>query len=169
MKISIIVAAAQNDVIGNNNDLIWYLPKDLQFFKKMTTSHFMLMGKNTFLALGKPLPGRIHLVISSTLKYDHERVLIFKSVDDAIEYAQKQNEDELFVTGGGKIYQHFLSHHLADKVYLTRVHSSFEGDTSFKGFIESEWDLLTKVEHFKDDRHPHDFTFIQYTHKTKQT
>lgn len=167
MKTSIIVAAAANDVIGNNNDLIWHLPKDLQFFKKMTLGHFMLMGKNTFLALGKPLPKRVHLIVSSTLEYDHERVFIFKSIEEAIEYARSQNEEELFITGGGKVYQHFLDENLVDKVYLTRVHESFEGDTSFKGFSESEWKLLTSIENPKDEKHVHAFTFLQYAHRSK--
>lgn len=129
----------------------------------MTLGHFILMGKNTFHALGKPLPGRTHLVISRTLTYEHDRVLVFKTVEEAIDYARKQNEDELFITGGGKIYEYCLKMNLVDKVYLTKVHREYDGDTWFSGFIEEDWQQLTKVEHPQDEHHIHAFTFLQYS------
>ena len=92
MKKSIIVAVGENGVIGRDNDLIWHLPRDLRFFMKMTTGHCMLMGSNTFLALGEPLKNRTHIVISRSKNFEHEQVRMAKSVEEGIEIAKSLNE-----------------------------------------------------------------------------
>ncbi len=162
MKKSIIVAVSQNGVIGKDNDLIWHLPKDLSFFMKMTTGHCMLMGSNTYLALGKPLKNRIHIVVSRSKYFDHEQVKMVKSVEEGIELAKELNEKELFITGGGAVYEYCLKNELVDKAYITTIHSDFEGDTNFKGFNDSKWKLVTKAFYDSDEKNEHSMTFNHF-------
>ena len=159
MKISIVVAQAENGVIGHNNDLIWHLPRDLAFFKKITTGHTILMGSKTYAALGKPLPNRKHIIISRTKTYDHPMLTSAQSVEAGIAQAAESGCEHLYITGGGMIYAHCFENHLADELFLTTVHHPFEGDTSLLGFKPEKWTVKSEIFHPKDGKNAFDMTF----------
>ena len=163
MICTIVVAVSDNLVIGNNNDLIWHLPRDLQFFKKTTIGGTLLMGRKTFEALGKPLPKRKHLVISRNFTFEHPDVLVFQNVESALTYCKSINLDEVFVTGGGEIYKQFLVNNMAQRAIITKIHGSFTGDTSFLGFNENEWKLVSKVDYDIDDKNNYAMSFCFYS------
>ncbi|MFN8238847.1 MAG: dihydrofolate reductase [Chitinophagales bacterium] len=157
MKISIIVAAAENGVIGKDNQLLWKLSADLKRFKNITTGHFILMGRKTFESIGKPLPNRTSLIISRNFNCNFENCYVFPTIHAAIVFAANQQQDEIFVVGGGEIYRQTLP--LANKIHLTVVHTEIEGDTHFD-YDDSSW----VVEHTefvpKDEKNEFDSTYI---------
>lgn len=165
MKIIAIVAAAENNVIGINNDMPWRLPDDFKFFKQNTMGHFMLMGRNTWESIGsKPLPGRIHLVISTTLDIQLDNVFTFDTIEQALDYAKRQNAEKLFIIGGGKIYAQTLN--ICDEVLLTRIHIRPEsGEVFFPNLQQEEWQRIWSEHHPADERHPHAFTFERWVRK----
>ena len=162
---TIIVAAAENNVIGKDNDLIWHLPKDLKFFMQTTTGHAMLMGRKTMQALGKPLKNRHHIVISRNFTYEHEQVTICSTIEDGIKLAEQMGEEELFIAGGGAIYANCLENNLVDKVYLTRIHHEFEGDTFFPELDSGKWKLANEEFVSADEKNVHDMSFLTYLPK----
>jgi dihydrofolate reductase len=137
MRISLIVAKSENNVIGKNNQLPWHLKDDLQNFKKLTMGHHILMGRKTFDSIGKALPGRMSLVISSEPKANAEQVLWFNSIFRAIKQAERSGETELFIIGGEKIYKYALS--LVDRIYLTEVKATVQGDVYFPQLSLKNW------------------------------
>ncbi len=156
--ISIIVAAAENNVIGNNNDLIWHLPADLQFFKKTTSGNTIIMGRKTYESIGRPLPNRQNIVITRNSDLKIEGVDVVTSMDEALKIATSQ---EKFIVGGGQIYKDALLK--ADRVFLTRVHQEFEGDTTFPVLNENEWKQVSRIEGTLDEKNtiPHSFLTFQ--------
>ncbi|HER07838.1 MAG TPA: dihydrofolate reductase [Bacteroides sp.] len=135
-NISIIVAVAENHAIGKDNRLLWHLPDDLKRFKRLTTGHTLIMGRNTFHSLpGGPLPDRRHIVLTDRPCEKFEGCETARSVEEALALAG--NRKECFVIGGGMVYARFLP--LAGKLYLTRVHREFEGDTFFPQIDFSHW------------------------------
>ena len=161
MKVSIVVAVAQNGVIGKDNDLIWHLPRDLRFFKKVTTGHHILMGSNTYLALGKPLPNRPHIIVSRSQSFTHEQITMATSVEEGVDIALKAGEKELFITGGGQIYNYCLENKLVDKIYLSTVMDSCVDDTYFKPLDKKEWQCISRVFYQADDKNNYGLTFEQ--------
>ena len=157
MKISLVVAAAENGAIGKDNQLLWKLSLDLKRFKHITTGHHLLMGRKTFESIGKPLPNRTSLIISRNYKCDLENCFVFKTINEAIIYAAQQNEEELFVIGGGEIFAQTLP--LAQKLYLTIVHSEIEGDAYFQ-YDDSNWKVLHSEYIPKDEKNEFDTTFV---------
>ena len=158
MNISIIVAVAQNGVIGKNNDLVWHLPADLKFFKTKTTGHVIIMGRKTFESIGggKPLPNRTTIVVSRNINYPVPHgVLLAHSLGDALGLCNKNLE--VFICGGAHIYSMALS--VAKQMYITRVHANFDGDTFFPEFSKNDW-VCNHVSHNKaDDKNPYDYSF----------
>jgi dihydrofolate reductase len=146
-NISIIVAIAENFAIGKNNDLLFHLPNDLKRFKQITTGHPVIMGRNTLLSLPRwPLPNRRNIVITDK-KDDHfTGCEIVFSVDEAVELVK--NEKEAFVIGGGSVYRQFFP--LAGRLYLTVVNKVFEADTFFPEIDYSEWEEVSREEHFDE-------------------
>jgi dihydrofolate reductase len=165
MIISIIAAVAENSVIGANNQLIWHLPEDLKYFKKITMGKYILMGRKTWESIGKPLPGRTNIIITKNPDYKAEGCLIFHSLHEAVDYSESQEQDEIFIIGGGKIYRNALK--LTNKIYLTKVHTKCRGDAFFPELNNNEWEIIDKVKYKKDDRHPYDFDMLQLIRKTK--
>lgn len=163
MKICAIVAASENNVIGIANDMPWRLPEDFKFFKNTTMHHPMLMGSNTWRSLGKkPLPGRLHLIVSRKLKIDEEMVKTFEQIDSAIDFARALPSEKLFIIGGGSIYEQTLP--LCDEVLLTRVHTQVEdGEVYFPELDQEVWQLSDSRYHPKDERHAYSFTFERWT------
>ena len=158
MQISIIVAVSQNGVIGKDNQLIWRLPDDLKRFKRLTLGHPMIMGRKTYDSIGKPLPGRTSIVVSRNPNLSIEGVLVANTFEEALEKAAFTGADEVFVIGGGNIYEESLQ--LADKIYLTDVHTVIDGDTFFYLPNKAEWKEVANTNHPADERHAFAFDFI---------
>lgn len=127
--ISIIAAVAENNAIGKDNKLLWHIPADLKHFKDITTGHPVIMGQRTFESLGKPLPGRLNIVLSHDNNYHPARASVVSSIDDAVSLASKRDKDEIFFIGGGMVYKQAIN--IADKLYLTIVEGNFDADTFF--------------------------------------
>ncbi|MDD4747261.1 MAG: dihydrofolate reductase [Salinivirgaceae bacterium] len=157
--ISIIVAADNQNGIGKENKLPWHISEDLKNFKKVTSGKSIIMGRKTWESLPfKPLPKRKNIVITSDKNYIAEGATVVTSPKKAVE-ACSENE-EVFIIGGAKIYKHFFA--VANKLYLTRLHDTFDTDTTLEGFDPSEW-ILRNEEHFeKSENHPSAFSFLVY-------
>ena len=163
MKISMIAAMGQNRVIGKDNDIPWHLPDDFQYFKKTTEGHYVLMGRKNYESLPpkfKPLPNRPNVVITRNESYDAPGTEVVNSQEDAIEIARKNNEEEVFIIGGGEIYKLGLAY--ADTIYLTEINGEFEGQTIFPEFDKSEWKEISREHHSTDERHKYSFDFVIY-------
>lgn len=156
MRISFIVAKSENNVIGINNKLPWHLKDDLQNFKKLTMGHHMLMGRKTFESIGKPLPGRMSLVISSEPRANSESVFWFPNIWRAIKQAERAGETELFIIGGEKVFKSALT--IADRIYLTEVKGEVKGDTFFPALSLKNWKLVSEQSFSKNKDNDHDFT-----------
>jgi dihydrofolate reductase len=160
MRLSIIVAVAENGVIGRDNNLPWYLPADLGRFKQLTMGHHLLMGRKTFEAIGRALPGRTTVVISRGRPTLPEGVELAGSLEEALSLAAAAGEDETFVAGGAQIYHLALPR--ADRLYLTRVHATIEGDTRFPALTETEWTLVSQEDHTPDEKNKYRYSFLVY-------
>ncbi|MDG2052614.1 MAG: dihydrofolate reductase [Flavobacteriaceae bacterium] len=153
--ITIIAAAGSNNELGKDNDLVWHLPKDFKRFKKLTTGHHIIMGRKTFQSFPKPLPNRVHIVITRNTNYHAEGAIIVHSMTEALELAK--DDDQAFIIGGGEIYK--LGMKIADKIELTRINSSFEADTFFPEISSENWKLISEEFHLKDEKHKFDFSY----------
>jgi len=154
--LSIIVAVAENNVIGKDNSLIWKLPRDMKHFKETTTGHYIIMGRKTFESNGRPLPNRTNVIITRDKNYSAEGCVIAHSLEDAIKEAK--NDQEAFIIGGGVIYDMAMS--LVDRIYLTKIHHSFEGDTFFPEINMKEWDVVEKRDFEPDEKNKYPFTIL---------
>jgi len=159
--ITLIAAAGQNNELGKDNDLIWHLPDDFKRFKKLTTGHYIIMGRKTFETFPKPLPNRIHIVISRNKSYNHEGAIVVQSINEALQIAK--DDEQPFIIGGGEIYA--LGLEIAEKIELTRVHDSFESDTFFPEISMEKWQLINEEYHEKDERHKYTFTYQTFLKK----
>lgn len=157
MKISLIVAAATNDTIGKNNQLLWHLPNDLKFFKNTTWGMPVIMGRKTFESCNKALPGRINIVITRQHGWHAADIIIATDLADALTKAAETSAKEVFVIGGGEIYQQSIQ--MADRIYMTRVHASLEGDTFFPAIEPSSWSLISAEDFSADEKHLYPYTF----------
>ena len=153
--ITIIAAAGSNNELGKDNDLVWHLPKDFKRFKKLTTGHHIIMGRKTFQSFPKPLPNRVHIVITHNTNYHPEGAIIVHSMTEALELSK--DDDQAFIIGGGEIYK--LGMKIADKIELTRVNSSFEADTFFPEIPSDDWKLISEEFHLKDEKHKFNFSY----------
>ncbi|MDY6801499.1 MAG: dihydrofolate reductase [Bacteroidota bacterium] len=154
--LSIIVAVAENNVIGKDNDLIWHLPRDLKHFKETTSGHYIIMGRKTFESNGRPLPNRTNVIITRDKNYTVEGCVVVHSLEEAIKEAQ--SDSEAFIIGGGKIYE--LALPLVDRIYLTKIHHSFEGDTYFPEINMDEWEITDKRDFEADDKNKYPFSIL---------
>ena len=158
--ISLVVAAAENNAIGKNNQLLWHLPNDLKFFKNTTWAGVVIMGRKTFESVNKPLPGRLNIVITSNPDWHYENVKTAQSLEQAIEIAKAENFKEIFIIGGGEIYKQSMP--LADVIYLTRVHTQMEGDTFFPVIEEDKWSLKSSNGFEADEKHAYNYSFEKW-------
>jgi len=163
MMVSLIVAVAENNVIGKDNGMLWHLPSDLKYFKAVTMGHHVLMGRKTHQAMGGNLPGRTNVIITRRLNYNGDGALIVHSLEKALNLAKQNGETEAMVLGGGSIYEQALPS--ANRVYLTRVHHNFEGDTYFPELSMAEWKETKKEFHNSDEMNKIDYTFFEYERK----
>jgi len=145
MKISIIVSMSKNRVIGKDNKLPWHIPEDLQWFKRHTLNHSVIMGRKTYESIGKILPERENIIISKQKNYSAPGALLFNSLEDALSEMKRKEKDELFIIGGSRIFEDSL--HLADRIYLTLIHREFEGDAYFPYFPDHEFKTIFEEKH----------------------
>ena len=144
--ITIIVAAAENNAIGKDNDLIWSLPNDLKRFKRLTSGHCIIMGRKTFDSFPGLLPNRKHIIISKKSEdYFPENVVVVNSIEKALKVCD--DDKNPFIIGGGQIYK--IAMEISDKIELTRVHAEFEADTFFPEINENKWKLISSEKHEK--------------------
>ncbi len=158
MRISFIVAKSENHVIGKNNKLPWHLKDDLQNFKRLTMGHHILMGRKTFESIGEALPGRMSLVISSEPRAASEQVIWFTSIFRAIKFAERNGESELFIIGGEKIFKYALS--LVDRIYLTEVKATLEGDVYFPQLSLKNWKKVSEQNFSKNPQNDFDYSVV---------
>lgn len=157
MRVSMIVAKSLNGVIGLGNKLPWTLKSDLAHFKKVTMGHHLILGRKTFDSFGgKPLPGRMHLILSNEPKAATENVIWFNSVFRALKHAERQGEKEVFIIGGAQIYKACIS--LVDRLYLTEVQAEVKGDTYFPSLSLKNWNLVSEVVVPQDSDNQYPFT-----------
>jgi dihydrofolate reductase len=159
-NLSIIVAVAENNAIGRDNRLLWHISEDLKYFRQITSGHTVIMGRKTFESIGKPLPNRRNIVVSRTLA-PQSGITVAPSVTDALQLAA--TDTEAFVIGGGTIYRDTFP--LAQKLYITRVHEPYRGDTFFPAIDAAEWQETSRTDFAGGAQFPHAFSFLVYVRK----
>jgi len=164
LKIKLIVAVSENNVIGIKNDLPWHLPDDMDFFKKKTIHSAVIMGKNNFLSIPekfRPLKNRINIILTRNKSFNAKECLIANDLKAAIKLA-KTAKKNIFIIGGGMVYKDALTQGLIDIIYLTRIHAQIKGDVFFPELDMKKWKVTEKKFHPKDSRHKYDFTFFKF-------
>ena len=156
--VTLIAAASENNIIGKDNKLIWRLSDDLKHFKELTKGHFVIMGRKTFESMPKALPNRTNVIITRKTDYKAENAIVVNSLEKALKVAE--NDNQPFIIGGGEIYK--LSMEIADRIELTRVHTSIEGDTSFPEIDLEKWQEVKNEKRFKNEKNEYDFSFLRY-------
>ena len=160
--LTMIAAAAENNALGKDGDLVWHLPDDFKRFKKLTTGFQIIMGRKTFESFPQPLPNRTHIVITRNRDYTKEGCIVVHNLEDALKIAEEDTQP--FIIGGGEIYK--LALNASEKIELTRVHDTFEADAFFPEIDLSKWELINEEFHEKDERHSVSFTYLTYVKKT---
>lgn len=164
MKLSMIVAMAENRVIGRNNKLPWYLPEDLKYFKKVTMGKPIIMGRKTYESIGRPLPGRPNIILSRKGFDAPEGVHVVETLDDAKALAENlaiiEGYDETMIIGGAQIYK--MAYQQCDRFYLTQVHADVEGDAYFPEFEADHWQEIGREDFAAEGPNPYDYSFIVF-------
>lgn len=158
--ISFIVAMDDNRVIGKDNQLPWHLPEDLKFFKRVTMGHPIVMGRKTFDSIGRPLPGRENMVITRNTDFQFDGCTIFYGLDEFLAFSEQKTEEEFFVIGGAEIFKQLLGK--ADRLYITEIHASFDGDTFLPTIEMNDWKEISREKGLKDEKNPYDYEFVVY-------
>ena len=157
VTISLVAAASENNVIGSKGKIPWHLPADLQYFRKLTEGHTVIMGRKTYESIGHPLKNRRNIVITRQKDFQAEGCEVVASLEDALKLSQ--SEEEVFVIGGGEIFKQVFP--LANRIYLTRVHAHVEGQALFLE-ISEDWVEVSREPHEADAENPHAYTFLVY-------
>jgi len=156
-QLALVVAASTNNAIGKNNQLLWHLPNDLKFFKNITWGFPVIMGRKTFEAVNKPLPGRTNIVITRKPGWKADGVITALDLNDAIKKADETNARQIFIIGGGEIYTQSML--MANIIYLTRVHAVLDADTFFPEIDENQWVLVSNDDFPPDEKHAYAYSF----------
>ena len=164
MKISIIVAVAENGIIGLDNRLIWRLSDDLKNFKRLTYGHFIIMGRKTYESIGKPLPGRTNIILTRDISYDVKDCVVLRSIDEALTYSASKKQEEVFIIGGAQIYKETID--IANKLYLTKVYASPHGDAYFPTIDFSNWNEISRTSISQNGKNDFNFDIIELIRKT---
>ncbi len=159
--VSIIVALSENNVVGVRNELPWKLSADLKRLKSLTMGHHIIMGRKTWESLGRPLPGRVNVVITHDRHYKAEGAIVVNSLNEAIQVAS--DDTEAFVFGGGIIFREALP--LVRRIYMTKVHATIEGDTHFPVLNMNEWKETSREEFKADEKNQYDYSFVTLERK----
>ena len=164
MRLSLIVALAQNGVIGRNNKLPWYLPEDLKYFKRVSMGKPLIMGRKTFESLGKPLPGRPHIIITRDESYRYEGCHVAHSLKAALTRAENllliDGGDEALVIGGAEIYALTLPD--IDRMYMTEVHGEVDGDAFFPSYDKQAWKEVLREDFSAEKPDSYAYSFVVY-------
>lgn len=163
MRISMIAAVSTNGVIGKDNDLAWSLPDDMKYFKETTAGHHVILGRKNWESIPhkwRPLPKRPNIVITRNPDYQATGATVTDSLDKALEMARNAEEPEVFIIGGGEIYK--MGFEVSDRIYITEVHATVEGDTFFPEWDKSDWQEVSRTHHDADERHAFAFDFVVY-------
>ncbi len=162
MKIAMIAAVAENNAIGINNKMPWYLPGDLRYFKAMTIGKPVVMGRKTFQSLGKPLPGRTNIVITRDKHFTHDGIKVVHSLPDALSLAKDiamiDDANEVMLIGGAEIYKQAMPQ--AERLYLTRVYQRFEGDAFFPTLDNNAWQEIAREDHRTEDEQSLTYSYL---------
>ena len=157
MIISLIVALDEQRGIGVDGHLPWHLSADLQRFKSLTMGHHLIMGRKTYESIGRPLPGRTTIIVSRNPSFQPEGCMVARSLETAIEFARFDQEDEVFVIGGGDLFDQAID--MADRIYLTQVHASLEADVYFPDYSRKDWQENKSAYVEADERNEYPSTF----------
>ena len=158
--ITIIAAIGANNELGKDNDLIWHLPADLIRFKKVTTGHAIIMGRNTFESIGKPLPNRRSIIITRNTSYKKEGCDVVHSLEDAIKLIKDQ--DNAFIIGGAQIYHEAIEKNLVDQLDITEVHQDFNADVYFPFIDKATWEEVSRASFTPDEKNRYNYSFLSY-------
>ncbi len=161
--ITIIAAIAKNNALGKDNDLLWHLPADLKRFKKITSGHHILMGRNTFESIGKPLPNRTTVIITRNKRYKQKGCKVAYSIERAIEIAQ--GDEEIYIIGGAQIYKQAMEKDLVDHLDITIVHQEFEADVYFPEIDRNVWLEVSREDFKADEKNKYDYSFVRFVKK----
>lgn len=161
MGLTFVWAMSSNRVIGVNNKLPWHLPADLAFFRRNTTGKTVLMGRNTYESIGKPLPNRHNVILTRNLAYTAEGCTVIHTIDEAVRLSEKE---EVMVIGGADIYKQLLPY--ADRLLVTEIEAIFEGDTYFPEFPLEEWNLVERIRGIQDEKNHYPHQFLVYERVT---
>ena len=162
MKVGLIVAIAENGIIGRENGLPWRLSSDLQYFKKTTLGKPIVMGRKTYESIGRPLPGRTNIIVSRNQDYRQNGCTVAHSLKQAIACAGET--EAVMIIGGAQLYEEALSLEppLVTHLYVTEVHHFIEGDVSFPSINKAQWRELRRERHSADDKNEYDYSFVVY-------
>ena len=150
-------------LIGSNNQIPWYLPADLKYFKKQTTGHHILMGRKCFKSISKPLPNRTNIIVTRDPYFIVSNGLIVHSIEEGIQLAMNSGEEELFIIGGGEIYNQSMNY--CHKLYVTWIEIDLSGEIYFPEIDWNQWKLISEEKHEKDEINIYNFSFNIYTRK----
>lgn len=159
-RVSAILAMDQNQLIGKGGSLPWHLPADLQHFKKITLNHPIIMGRKTYLSIGKPLPGRSNIIVTHDMAFKADGCLIAHSAKEALEMAASLNQEELFIIGGAEIYKAFMP--FITRFYITHIAHAFEGDTHFDSWNVADWHEIARTLHAPDEKNAYSYAFLVF-------
>ncbi|MCB0400504.1 MAG: dihydrofolate reductase [Flavobacteriales bacterium] len=162
---SLIVAVARNHAIGKDNDLLWHLPNDMRYFKSRTVGHHIITGRKNYISIPekyRPLSDRTNIVLTRNHGFQEAGCIVKHTLEDAINYAQQQQEAEVFIIGGGQIYHEALEKNLIDRMYITHVDGDFDADTFFPEIDNSKWKKTDEVLHPADEKHAFAYSFAVY-------
>lgn len=163
MTISIIAALSENRVIGKNNDLPWHLPDDMKYFMQTTKGHYVIMGRKNYESIPekfRPLPNRTNIVVTRQKNFVAEHCLVVHSLEEGLHLAEKAQQEEVFIIGGAEIYAQGFAK--ANRLYLTEIHGTIDGDTYFPEFNKNHWKEVSRIHHLTDERHTFAFDFVVY-------
>ncbi len=167
MKVSMIVAVAENGAIGKDNKMLWHIPEDFKYFKTVTMGKPMIMGRKTFESIGKPLPGRLSIVVTRDENWSCEGVLVVHDLESALSAAfaeaDAKNTDEVMIVGGAQIYQQAMPK--ADRIYYTEVHHSYDYDAVFPALDKALWQEVSRETHAGDGAEKPDYSFVVFERK----
>ena len=158
-----IVAVSKNNVIGKNNSLAWHLPDDMNYFSNMTQGHSVIMGRKNWESIPKkfrPLPNRKNIVITRNTDFNEDKCKVVNSLEDAIKASRDNDDEEIFIIGGGEIYK--LGFDFIDKLYITEIKANVEGDTFFPLWDSKKWKEVSRINHPSDDKHIYEFDYVIY-------
>lgn len=158
--LSLIVAMDENRVIGYKNDMPWHLPKDLKHFKEITTNHTIIMGRKTFESIGRPLPNRKNVVLTRQSSFASPNVEVISDFKTVLQWNDQIPDEEFIIIGGGELYKLALPY--IDRMYITKIYESFQGDTFFPSFDEKEWMITKRKKGRTDEKNPYAYEFFQY-------